>query len=557
MGKRWLQDVIGICFGLFAYCLTYTAGSRGFYPFDQSIVFDGSYRILSGQIPYKDFVMPFGPVTFVLHALYFKLLGVSYHSYLVGSASIAFLATVISILTVRSLFAGNLLALIAAGLITSVWFYAPFGTPWVDQTGFFFSLVAISFAIHALKCQSRLSSILSALSGLFWLTAFLSKQNIGAFIFFLFPILFLATKGKQGFRSLLLFGLGALIGAVTFLIWLKKESDFESFVRWFILLPGELGKERLSSLPGIGFGLVRPYFDGRGAVSMNTITLLCLVSGIVGARFTRSIPSLGRDRKQTLIASSIISIYIPFFQHIFINTTLNQADNGFALLGTCFGITIGFLQTLGEGFASTGRKVSSGSLWAILSFESWKRRLVFVTLIVALLASSTVAGIKVSMERKVHDIFNGARFEDEIAIENLKPLRWAKPTAMGGYEITEESVVALYRYLSQSRSRFFIFPDFTIFYGLLGKPSPQPLLWFHEGVTFSAKENRWLDRRIRESLEKAQVEIFVLEQLSWFNTGKRLDRFPETKAYLFSSFTPVERIGTFIVYRKRHSSPLK
>lgn len=549
MGKRWVDLTVALGLGLLGFGLTYTSGSRGFFAFDQSIVFDGSYRIVSGQIPYKDFLMPFGPVTFLLHALFFKLFGITYHAYLVGSATIALVASVLSV-CILILLKANPVAVLAGGIVTSVWFYPPFGTPWVDQTALFFSMLAIWLSLLALHRSSRPLTY-AFLCGLAWLASFLSKQNIGAFIFLLFPLLFLGTEGRHGLKKAVFFVFGICFGCAVFLVWLFLFSDPAAFLDWFFILPSRLGTERLSSLLRIGFGLIKPYFDGRGSLVMNIMAMVCFLVGILGLR------SLGRraianpDIKKNALCCSILSTYIPVFQHIFINTTLNQADNGFGLSGLCFGNALTLL--MGWRRISKHDQVEglSDKPLKIIPMGSAKALIGGVVVIVGL---STASGVKVSMERRVHDIFQGASFANEIEIDRLKPLRWAKPTAMGGYEITEESIVALTRYLNHMRSRFFIFPDFTIFYGLLGVPSPQPLLWFHQGVTFSGEDNRWLDRKVRRALEQSQVEIVVLEQVSWFNTGKRLDKFPETKAYIFTNFTPVERIGTFLVYRKRHSS---
>ena len=48
---------------LWAGWICYVSGMRGFFAMDQSIVFDGGWRVLQGQIPYKDFVIPFGPIS--------------------------------------------------------------------------------------------------------------------------------------------------------------------------------------------------------------------------------------------------------------------------------------------------------------------------------------------------------------------------------------------------------------------------------------------------------------------------------------------------------------
>src|SRR5512134_1418500 len=47
-------------------------GRVGFMPLDQSIVFDGAWRLLCGQRPFRDFVVPSGLVPMVMQAAFFK-----------------------------------------------------------------------------------------------------------------------------------------------------------------------------------------------------------------------------------------------------------------------------------------------------------------------------------------------------------------------------------------------------------------------------------------------------------------------------------------------------
>ena len=145
--------IILLCAVGFLFALK--TGFRGFFPFDQSIVFDGSYRVLSGQVPYKDFVMPFGPATFWLQAIVFKLLGVNYFAYVFGAAAVNLLAVLASIAIVRLLLPGERMLSYLAGLVTAVWFYPPFGTPWVDQTAFFFSYCGIVALLASLREGDR------------------------------------------------------------------------------------------------------------------------------------------------------------------------------------------------------------------------------------------------------------------------------------------------------------------------------------------------------------------------------------------------------------------
>src|SRR5690349_21181100 len=61
--KRWVR--VGV-FGLgllgvlaFSFLWVWEVGHRGLFMLDQSIVFDGAWRMVQGQVPYRDFVMPF------------------------------------------------------------------------------------------------------------------------------------------------------------------------------------------------------------------------------------------------------------------------------------------------------------------------------------------------------------------------------------------------------------------------------------------------------------------------------------------------------------------
>ena len=170
---------------IFAFILCFKSGERGFFPFDQSIVFDGGYRVFLGQIPFKDFVIPFGPVVFWLQGLFFKILGVNYFAYLFHAALINLLAALISALTIRLIYPSSKTLSYFVGFITAIWFYPPFGTPWVEQTAFFFSVLAIfliSTVIASRDNPSTKSIIIMIFAGLFSFIAFISKKNVGIFI---------------------------------------------------------------------------------------------------------------------------------------------------------------------------------------------------------------------------------------------------------------------------------------------------------------------------------------------------------------------------------------
>jgi hypothetical protein len=523
-----LDAILLVALSILALYLTVKAGQRGFYPFDQSIVFDGAYRLLQGQIPYKDFVLPFGPAAFWVQAFFFRILGVDYSAYLAGSACTNLLAVLCSVAVVRLALPDSRWLSYSAGLLTAVWFYPPFGTPWVDQTAFFFGLVAVLAVLSGLRAGREhhpRAWLWYVVTGCCGFLSIISKQNVGVFLLPLYPLLLVVghlDRRRYMPRVLAHFALGFCAALIAFGIWLYVESDPASFVHYVLVIPSGLGRERLDALVHAWMGLVRPFFGGRGPLVVNLILL-----GSLGV----SLVALIRRQAVTAVAG-VLCIYCVLFEYLFINTTLNQPENGLAYIGIILALGVG-----------TGYR-----LWPLVGRRAL--RLSLVAGIMVIVALATRAGVKVSMERKVQDIFRGATFPRRVAIAGLKDLRWAKPMRMGGFEVSEQSLVRLYSYLRQKGQNFFIFPDFTILYGLAGVPSPQPLLWFHEGVTYSRRANADLDRRIVADLRRNDVAVFVLEQVSWFNTGDRLSHFPETKAYVTTAFKKVGEIGTFSIYER-------
>jgi hypothetical protein len=526
-----------------AFFLTLRAGQRGLYPFDQCILFDGSYRVLSGQVPYRDFIIPFGPVAFWLHALFFKVLGVSYFAYLAGAGVINALAALSAVMVVRWTLPSSRALSYVAGVLTAVWFYPPFGTPWVDQTAFFFSLLGLGVFVVAVgeKTRSTLRNPLLALCGCLAFVSFISKQNVGAFMFFVYPlVLFMIDLPgrRRRARSLGLFAAGFVATLAAFAVWLYVASDFATFVEYFLRVPSALGSERLSAFARSWFGLLRPFFGGRGPLAVNIMIWASLVVAVV-TLVKAAVRHRGERRHERWpLVVSTICIYCILFQHLFINTTLNQPENGLGFLGIIFALAMGLLLHMAGitgGMGAPGRT----------------RRVVRVVLVVGIIVGvvfGSVSAIGVAMDRKVHDILRGSEYPGHLAVEGLTSLKWAQPTRMGGFEISEDSIIRLHTYLKGRGQNFFVFPDFTLFYGLCGVPSPQPVLWFHKGVTYAQGANSRLDERIVAELERNDVTVLVLEQVSWFNTGERLGHFPRMKSYLMKNFTKAGQIGTFSVY---------
>jgi hypothetical protein len=534
--------------GVLAFYLTFRSGQRGFYPFDQSIVFDGSYRVLSGEVPYRDFVVPFGPVAFWLHSVFFRAAGVSFRTYLVGSSTINAVAALLAAGIAAMLAPRAKLLRYLAAILTAVWFYPPFGTPWVDQTAFFFGMLALGAVLAGTLTEplgKRLRYGLVAAAGVLAVLAALSKQNVGAFLFPLYPLTIVVVAGKSrrelsAWLGMLAVGAAACGGA--FLAWVGLESKLGIFYEYFYKIPAGLGSERLGFFLRSWFALREPYFGGRGPALANVVTVWALGAGIAG------LVAAGRCRdsrkRRRIAAASLVCAYLAAFQHLFINTTLNQPENGMGLMGVTFaGAAIATAWMLLSRF---GAKAAG----AIVLVHGRRFPAVAAVVLAAAALSLSISGVRIAMSRKAQDIFRGSTFETHLPVRGLETLIWAEPTRMGGYEISGDEVAALLRYLRERGENFMVFPDFTILYGLAGVPSPQPVLWFHDGVTYLREDTAELDEWIVRDLRRNQVRVFVLEQVAWFNSGERWSHFPRFRAYIREQFTPAGKIGSFSVYER-------
>ena len=144
----------GVLFA-FGFALNFQVAGRGYMPLDASIVFDGGWRILSGQVPLRDFDTPDAIMPSLLQALAFKGLGVSWTAYCAHAAVVNGLFCVVVFLLLRLLSASTPIAAFYAAL-SGLALYPPFGVPFREQHAFFFIALAALAAVAAQRAPRPL-----------------------------------------------------------------------------------------------------------------------------------------------------------------------------------------------------------------------------------------------------------------------------------------------------------------------------------------------------------------------------------------------------------------
>ena len=531
-----------------AFCFTWATGHRGINFLDQSIIFDGGWRILQGQRPYRDFLMPFGPVTFWIQAIFFRLFGINWAATVLPACVIDALATLSVIRIVRLLGGGSRALALCAGLATAISFQAPFGTLWLEQTAMFFALLALQAAVESLQASGLQRVFWQSAAGVLLALSMLSKQNYGAFfvpVVFAAALLGLVPDWRSAFRAGLIIGSGIAAALVLFLGWVWVFSDFPAFLRSVIVTAGEIGRSRLTLrklVEAFSFNIVPNVFQ---------FDLIGMVGGAIGLGLAAL--NFHRPIWRELAPASAVAMLLPWYCSFTQATTLNEWENDFAFVGLAACLGLGLLFRV----ADCIQVVPTG-------VDKWKLQIPSArTCKIGLAAACGVWGVLVfgfearsAWQRKVQEFEAGDTFHSPVHVHGLEGVRWGEPTRidLGARTLQRRDLEALAAYLAARKTGFFVMGDSTMLYGLLGVPSPQPLLYFQLSHSFLERDIPRLDELISLSLERHGVSLVVREKATWMEE-QIFPRFPRISGWLTANFRHVTDFGNYEIWEQMPTDP--
>jgi hypothetical protein len=538
-----------------AAALAFHYGHIGFMPLDQSIVFDGGWRVVSGQVPFRDFTAPAGLTPLVLQAVFFRLAGVSWSTYVLHAAIVNGLFAAGVFLFLRLLPTPRAIAAACAGGSAFV-LYPPVGTPYLEQHAFFFCFVALLLVTLAGRVtRRRAQQALLGLVPLALVLAFLSKPIPSVFYLPVVGALLghAAVPPRRAIASLMA---GALVtGLVLAGVAMVAGVDTGLLRTYLFDLPWREGQGRLAWVgatggPAAALERARALCcPGTGSWRLTSAEMGWTLSAALvvwyAAAATRHV---GRGwRYASLAVAGLAWLPVALFLRAFGARWLRQ--DGDLLMAAQFAATLGIvalaaiailrapnqegmLRRLALAAASWGA-VSVGALFAKLTYNhpAMGAGLSFVavgmlaaalppaptrrsTLLIALL----VFVVAVDAQR-FHATINGPRavhdppfaYSDEPLPDGLRGLRWQTPAAYG---LTPADLKALIAFFANDRHNFLLVGDTSILYGLTGRPSINPSLWFHDGLATPSPGSPAFDgyrRRLRTALARADVRYVVVE----------------------------------------------
>ena len=241
--KKKKETFYSIIIFLFSISINQYYGNLGVCPIDSFWFFNSGYDTLKGYYPFRDYWTIAGPFITFTQAIFFKLLGVSWFSYVFHASVFNFL---ISILTFYTLLKFKLRSdyCLLYSLLISILAYPSSGTPYVDHHASILSIISLLMFILALKTNSKIYwFILPIVLAISFLTKQTPTGNIFLLIIFLSCIYFIINFD---FKKILFGFLGSItIIFFFFIILFLTKIPFGSFYEQYILYPLSIGKTRV------------------------------------------------------------------------------------------------------------------------------------------------------------------------------------------------------------------------------------------------------------------------------------------------------------------------
>ncbi len=513
-----------------SFGVTYVFGHLGLFAFDQSMIFDGAWRIYSGQAPYKDFLMAFGPLSFALQAIFFKLCGVTWTAMVISAATLAAIATLSVIRTMVLIFGDEHRGLaLVTGALVGLAFQSVFGTLWIEQTAFFCAILGMQMVAEALHRQPGKAWLFCGAAGVLAALALLSKQNAGALTIALLGAGIVAIsppKPAAILKFLTAFGAGLAVVGGLFAVWLFKHSDAHLFFHYAISNPSHMGGSRLSHLrlffPPTLFSCIVGSTPWCNAVAFGAVSL-ALFEGwtqpAVGARIRQS---------AALRLAIVFTLAVPVVQAVFQTSTLNEVQNVLFFSGLTLGLGVGLFHLLHPA-------------------SPYQRLVQLVGLLLAL--ALPVEFLRAGYQRTVQDSFEPAhQVGRSVNIPALSRLRWLEQTYAGPKSaqtpIAVEDVEGVYNDLVKRGQRFFVIGDSTYLYGITGTLAPTPLLYVQSNHYFTPKDVPDLDAWLLKNLQADNIQVVVREKALFAGTSVT---FPKTEKWVADNFSTAAKYGEFEV----------
>jgi hypothetical protein len=315
---------------------------------------------------------------------------------------------------------------------------------------------------------------------------------------------------------------GFALAAGLFALWLWVFSSPATFWKFYVVMAKQIGSDRVG-LAGLLLAL--------SPLSL-TWHYVIVALGIFATSFTKSrTADMPRPTRAVVIW---IVIGCAFYQNLFKLHTDNELENSVPFLGLIYGLSFALFWKYAVVSETTGTERVK---WAF-----------FTCIGVFVLGYPLYSGLTNAWGRGVQEFEVETVFKERLQVPGMSRVVWGEPTHYGVNSLIDrKDFESINAWLAETPSNFFVFPDSTILYGLQGRVSPQPWLYFSPGHSFLPEELPEVDAAVVDALKRNNVRVIVLEKDSWVRNHNLWKYMPRLKEWIEGDFEKTKEFGIYEV----------
>ena len=231
---------------LFSFYINFYYSSSGVLAQDTFAYYDVGYRVMNGDVPFKDYWTVSGPFIDYLQSALFYLFGVNWGVYILNGSIINVFITVLFYQVLKN-YNLNIFVNLFYSICFSILANPSMGTAFPDHYSTFLSLAGIFFYFLAIKKKNCFYWLIIPILFFF---SFFCKQTPSAYLLIIIIILSsLYIFFYKKIHFIKYFIIGSSICLLSFFSFLYfNEIDFNNFLVQYIYFPQTIGQSRYKDL---------------------------------------------------------------------------------------------------------------------------------------------------------------------------------------------------------------------------------------------------------------------------------------------------------------------
>ena len=221
-------------------------GYVGILPIDSFLIFNSGYDLMNGYYPFKDYWTIKEPFIDLIQAIFFKVFGVSWFSYVFHASIFNCIITICTFFLLKRLNLGIGLSFFYS-LCVAILTYPTVGTPFSDHHTLILCLLSFYLFILAIKENKNIYWFLIPILLGF---SFMSKQAPIVYVVFLISLISIIFFTKSKNLSNFLYALAGFstVTILFFILLFLANINFNDFLTQYFLYPKSLGGSRFEWL---------------------------------------------------------------------------------------------------------------------------------------------------------------------------------------------------------------------------------------------------------------------------------------------------------------------